>query len=93
LKILQENQNLLLYSPDRFKEWLSFLKGLPQFHDQIIKLHIKSVLMVMRPDTVDKGLLSMFVEDIVKNEFAFKKDQRLSLMEMLVTEIMIQAPS
>jgi len=37
--------------------------------------------------------LSIFVEDIVKNEFAFKKDQRLSLMEMLVTEIMIQAPS
>ena len=49
LKTLEQNQNVIHFSADRFNEWLGFMRGLPCWTPEVYH-HIKLIVSTLRPE-------------------------------------------
>ena len=89
--MLEENYNVILFSLDRFKEWVGLLKGLP-FIGEPAFAHARRILSYLRSEQIlDNGpnpsYLSQFIDSLVVSEFSLKKEHRETFLKILINDI------
>jgi hypothetical protein len=91
LKTLEQNQNVIHFSADRFNDWLGFLRGLPCWTPDVYH-HIKLIVSTLRPEQLsgEGKYISKFIETLIVNEFNLKKEQRLHICQMFINDVVTQ---
>lgn len=83
LAALEDNRNIMLYSLDRFSEWLSFIRGLPLMSEEVFE-HARSLLLQLRPDHVERNYVSFFIDSIIVNKFTLRREDRERFLKLLL---------
>lgn len=80
-----------MYSTERFKEWLSFIRTIPWSSNQIFE-HVTKILLQMRIEHIIESegkpsLVTLFIERMLVSEFGIRKEDKGNYINLLVNEV------
>lgn len=79
----------MLYSEERFIEWIAFLKSIPitkEEHTEMLLSHAKRILNCIRIEHIPT-LLKMLIEKFINSEFGAKKVTKDALLTIILNDL------